>query len=135
MAKQNSIQQKGKPLHRLTKAQLKQELASRGIFNDGNKTQQQRYLNKEIRGKQRLPVLIYNNPIAKLQDLGRQDYEILHDIGHHIDNIFTEVPSHMSAPGAEAMEDSIKLCLRNKDSKRTADFRSELIKTTGYVQQ
>ena len=41
----------------------------------------------------------------------------------------------MSAPGAEAMEDSIKLCLRNKDSKRTADFRSALIKTTGHVQQ
>ena len=120
-------------IHGLTKAQLQHELASRGIFNDGNKTQQQGYLAKEICGK---PALRYNNPMGKLQGLGLQDYEILptellHDIGPHIENIFTELPSYLSAPEAEAMEDSIKLCLGNKDSKRTADNRSALIKTTG----
>ena len=117
----------------MAKAQLEHELASRGIFNDGNKTQQQGYLAKEICGK---PALRYNNPMGKLQGLGLQDYEILptellHDIGPHIENIFTELPSYLSAPEAEAMEDSIKLCLGNKDSKRTADNGSALIKTTG----
>ena len=61
-------------IHGLTKAQLQHELASRGIFNDGNKTQQQGYLAKEICGK---PALRYNNPMTKLQGLGLQDYEIL----------------------------------------------------------
>ena len=140
VARQNSIQPKVKPLHGLTKTQLEQELVYRGIFNDGNKTQQQGYLTKEMRGKQRVPALLYNNPMVKLQDLGLQDYEILpteplHDIGHHIENIFTELPSHLSAQEAEALEDSVKLCLGNKDSKRTADYISALIKTTGYVQQ
>ena len=119
----------------MAKAQLEHELASRGIFNDGNKTQQQGYLAKEICGK---PALRYNNPMAKLQGLGLQDYEILptellHDIGHHIENIFTELPSYLSAQEVEAMEDSIKQCLGNEDSMRTADNGSALITTSVWI--
>ena len=91
----NSMDQKTKPLSVLKKHELEQELASRGIYDDGRKDELQILLNKEMRGKQRVPVLLFNNPQARLSKLCLQEYEILpceplHDVGHHIENVFTD---------------------------------------------
>ena len=134
----NSMDQKTKPLSGLKKHELEQELASRGIYDDGRKDELQSLLNKKMRGKQRVPALLFNNPQASLSELCLQEYEILpceplHDMGHHIENVFTELPAHLKDQESKVIEESLELCLGNKDSKRTADYRSALVKTTGYL--
>ena len=136
----NSKVQKTKPLSGLKKHELEQELASRGIYDGGRKDELQSLLNKEMRGKQRVPALLFNNPQGRLSELCLQDYEILpceplHDVGHHIENVFTELPFHLKEQEAKAIEESMDLCLGSKDSKRTADYRSALVKTAGYIMQ
>lgn len=91
-----------------------------------------------MRGKKRVPALHFNNPQESLSELCLQEYEILpceplHDVGHHIENVFTELPAHLKERESKATEESLELCLGNKDSKRTADYRSALVKTTGYL--
>ena len=93
---------------------------------------------KEMRGKQRVPALLFNNPQASLSELCLQEYEILpceplHDVGYHIENVFTELPAHLKDQESKVIEEFLELCLGNKDSKRTADYRSALVKTTGYL--
>jgi hypothetical protein len=87
-----------------------------------------------MRGKQRVPTLLFHNPQQKLSELGLTDYEILpceplHYVGHHIENIFTELPRHLNDKESKAMVESLELCLGSKDQKRTADYRSALVKT------
>ena len=136
----NSKVQKTKPLSGLKKHELEQELASRGIYDEGRKDVLQSLLNKELCGKQRVPALLFNNPEESLSELCLQDYEILpceplHDVGHHIENVFTELPLHLKEQESKAIEESLDLCLGSKDSKRTADYRSALIMTAGYILQ
>jgi hypothetical protein len=38
----------------------------------------------------------------------------LHDIGHHIENIFTELPNHLSDEESRLLEEAIDMCLGNK---------------------
>ena len=140
IALKNSKKQKSKPLGNLTKQELEQELASRQIFKEGNKAELQNLLNKEMRGKQRVPALLFHNPQQKLSTLGLSEYEILpceplHDVGHHIENVFTELPHHLDDSESKAMVESLELCLGSKDKKRTADYRSTLIKTAGHFSQ
>ena len=140
MALENSKSQKTKPLSGLTKKELEQELASRQIFENGNKTDLQNLLNKEMCRKQGIPALLFNNPAQNLSEFGLADYEILpceplHDVGHHIANIFTELPHHLEEKESKAMQWSLELCLESKDRKLTADYRSALLKTAGYLLQ
>ena len=95
---------------------------------------------ESLQGKQRVPALLINNPEASLSDFGLENYEILpceplHDIGHHIENVFAELPSHLSADESKVIEESIKLSLAGKESKRCADYRMALIKTTAVAHQ
>jgi len=138
VARRKSIQQKAKPLKDLTKQELEEELGSRGIYDGKTKLELQNLLNDEMCGIQRVPALLFNNPLASLADLGLEDYEILpaeplHDIGHHIENLLTELSCHLSTNESKLLEDSIEMCLGNKDSKRTVDYRAALVKITGYA--
>ncbi|CAB4002556.1 Hypothetical predicted protein [Paramuricea clavata] len=131
---------KAKPLGNLTKQELEQELASRQIFDDGNKADLQNLLSRKMRGKQRVPTLLFHNPQQKLSELGLTDYEILpceplDDVGHHIENIFTELPHHLNDKESKAMVESLELCLGSKDQKRTAYYRSAVVKTAGHLSQ
>ena len=82
--------------------------------------------------------LLFNNPQASLSELCLQEYEILpceplHDVGHHIENVFTKLLAHLKDQESKVIKESLELCLENKYSKRTADYRSALVKTTGYL--
>lgn len=57
----------------------------------------------------------------------------MHDIGHHIENILTELPNHVPENESKLMKESIELCLGSKDSKRTVDYRTALVKITGLA--
>ncbi len=48
-------------------------------------------------------------------------YELLYDTGYPIANIFTEDPHHPEEKESKAIEESLKLAVESKDSKRTSD--------------
>ena len=55
---------------------------------------------KVLRGIKRVPILLLNNPLKDLNQMGLGKYEIvmvecMHDIANHIDNILEELPNHL----------------------------------------
>ena len=52
---------KAKPLNGLSREQLEQELAARGIFSGKSKQELQSLLDMEMHGIQRVPTLFVNN--------------------------------------------------------------------------
>ncbi|CAB4006663.1 Hypothetical predicted protein [Paramuricea clavata] len=64
-------------------------------------------------------LLVYT-PDVPLEDLHLADCEILptkpfHDIGHHIENVFTELPHYLEDKERQVSEDCVKTCLDGKD--------------------
>ena len=138
MARINSLKKNFKPLGRLSKSDLEKELCSRKIYTGDTVKELQGLLNSEMRGIQRLPALLVNNPLASLNALQLQHYEILpveplHDVAHHIENLLEELPHHLKQDDKKQLEDTVEMCLGGKNSKRGVDYRAALIKTTSYL--
>jgi len=140
VSRRNSIKLQAKPLKGLSKAELEEELASRGNFEDGTKKDLQDNLTEILCGKQRVPALLFNVPEASLKTLCLDRYEILpceplHDIGHHIENFFSEFPRHISDAESKLIDECVETCLGGKESKRTVDHRAALVKTAAVAHQ
>ena len=139
-ASSNSLKQKSKPVGGLTKEQLGREMAARGVFYGRTKQELQHLLDMELHGIQRVPALLVNDPCKSMEELLLDQYEILpteplHDVAHHIENVFEEFPHHLEAQEGKAFQESITMCLGSKDSKRGVDYRAALVKTTAYLWQ
>jgi hypothetical protein len=71
------------------------------VIYDGKTGQElQAKLDMELHGIQRVPAPLVHTPNVPLQDIHLANYETLpteqlHDIGHHIEIIFTELPHHL----------------------------------------
>jgi hypothetical protein len=140
VSRANSVKQKLKPLRNLSKKQLEKELGARGIYDGKTKQELQTKLEMELHGIQRVPALLVHTPDVPLEDLHLANYEILpteplHDIGHHIENVLTEMPHHLEEKERQVFEDCVSTCLDGKDSKRGVDYRAALLKITTYAQQ
>ena len=116
----------------LTKQEISDELHERGIkFSiDENKVSLSKKLVKEMHGMQRLPSLI--NADRSMLSSHLADYEILgceplHDIKHHIENLYTELPHHLSKAERKLMEETITGSFAQKEVKRGVDYRRSLI--------
>ena len=87
----------------------------------------------------RVPALLYNNPNATLESLNLGGYEVLpcelmHDISHHIENLLTELPSHIEDESCrKKLEEAVGLTTGKKETKRAVDYRCSLITTSCYV--
>ena len=131
---------KAKPLHSLSRPDLERELVSREVFDSGSVKHLHGMLDKQMCGQQRVPALLFNCPKTSLKDLGLDRYEVLpteplHDIGHHIENVFTEFQKHLTLAETKLVEETIQTCIGNKDTKRTADYRKALVQTTALLQK
>ena len=140
VARSNSLKQKSKPVGGLSKEQLGRELAARGVFSGRTKQELQHLLDMELHGIQRVPALLVNDPCKSLEELLLEKYEILpteplHDVAHHIENVFEQFPHHLEAQEGKAFQESITMCFGSKDSKRRVDYRAALVKTTAYLRQ
>ena len=140
VARRNSLAFKIKPLKGLSKGEIEEELTSRKVYDDGTKAELQGALDEQLCGKQRVPALLFSRPGASLESLNLSKYEILpceplHDIGHHIENVLTELPHHLSEDEANVINESIKLSLGKKESKRAIDYRIALVQTTAMAHQ
>ena len=78
-------------------------------FSSDNVANLQVLLNQEMVGIQRMPALLFYAPHKSLIELNLGDYEFLnnepsHDILHHTQNIYNELPYHLPK--------KCKLCLK-----------------------
>ena len=85
----------------------------RGIYDGKTKQELQAKLDMELHGIQRVPALLVHTPDVPLEDLHLTNYEILpteplHDIGHHIENVFTELPHHLEDKERQVFEDCVR---------------------------
>ena len=132
LGRKNSLAKSPKPFKNLKKDELIRELNARGIYEGDKKNELEKILAEDLHGVQRVPALLYTNPTSTLQSINCDKYEILsfeplHDIGKHIENIFTELPHHLPEREAIAVKDVITCTIGGKETKRTFDYRCALI--------
>ena len=113
-----------------------EELHQRGIKYsiDHNKDVLSAKLVSEMHGMQRLPLLV--NPDLSILESFLSNYEILgceplHDIKHHTEKLYTEIPQHLSKIESKLMLQAISDSFCNKEVKRGVDYRISLI----YINQ
>ena len=121
--KQNSLHKQVKPFSKLSKEELKEELTSRNILtNETTKKGLENLLNKELKGTQRVPVILIDKPLAEMKEINLEKYEVvstepMHDIGGHVSNIFEELPYHISKEDKGFLLTSSVLIMKIERSK------------------
>jgi hypothetical protein len=121
--KKNSFEKANKPFQDLSRDQLIRELSARGIYEGNTKEELQNLLKKELHGVQHVPALLHPNPEVSLDEINCGNYEILgfeplHDIGHHIENVFTELPSHLPKEEASELNALIEFCIGGEGNEK-----------------
>ena len=132
IGRENSLLKANKPLKKLSKDQLTRELNSRKIYGGNTKKELEQLLAEEMHGVQRVPALLYTNSTCTLETIKCAHYEVLtfeplHDIGKHIENVITELPSHLPNKEANAIQELIHLSIGSKATQRTCDYRRALV--------
>ena len=79
-------------------------------------------LENEVHGIQRVPALIYNNPLDTLESLNLSKYEILvteplHDISNHIKNLYQEIPYHVPKNKKKDVRQILDISFDGKDAE------------------
>jgi hypothetical protein len=136
--KKNSLKKASKPFQDLNKDELIRELSARGIYEGNTKEELQNLLKEELHGVQRVPALLYPNPEVPLDEINCGNYEILgfeplHDISHHIENVLTELPSHLPKKEASELNALTEFCIGGKETKRAFDYRCALILISNQI--
>ena len=93
------------PFEKLSVNDIEEELISRNIdISNYKKTKKdlEPLLKEELAGIKHVPILLLNDPLTDLNQIGLSRYEItmvecMHDIAHHIENILTELPHHLKS--------------------------------------
>ena len=75
-----------------------------------------------MHGVQRVPALLYNDPMATLESINCSNYDIfgfepLHDIGKHIENALTELPANIPQQEAFELNTIIELPIGGRETK------------------
>ena len=126
-----------KPFDHLSLPELIDEHQRRKIQTPSlNKQSLQTSLDMEMHGIQRMLVLLFPKPFAKLEDINLGKYEILineplHDISNHIKNIQQEIPHHVPKDKKSSVKE-INSSFNGKEAKNAADYRKSLLLVTNW---
>ena len=126
------------PFEKLSISQLQTELTSRKVNLKHLKPTLKDLgpvLKRELPGVKILPILLLNNPLCDLNQLGLAKYEItmvecMHDIAHHIDNILLELPNHLKFDDKIKINEMLDALNAEKEKKRCCDRRKILLLLT-----
>ncbi len=127
-----------KPFEKLLVAELREELKARGVFDiDRLKPELQQELTEILRGIQRVPALLLENPKQQLGSLNLSRYELmacepLHDLKGHIHNLLEELPGILPPAAADKCQTLLDSCL-SKDKISGADLRRTAIQVFLYL--
>ncbi len=117
------------PFQKMTKDDLIRECRGRKIPTDGLKRPAlYSQLKEELRGIQRVPALCFPNQKSTMQDLNLTMYEVipvepLHDLKEHINNVFKELPKHLTKEEKALFEEAVEAVFSTKEKLRGADYR------------
>lgn len=137
ISSKNTIKKHGEPLNidKLCKQDIQEELRSRGILKSLNLTKEKikAFLKSEMKGTKRVPAILFETPVIDLKEIYSEHYEIcqfepMHDIAKHIENILTEIPFHLENETKQQYNDIIDLAYGSKSVKRCCDHRLALLK-------
>ena len=122
-----------KPLAHLNVANLRRELAVRGIDCSGKQKELSQHLQDELRGTQRVLTLINQSPTDALEDHNLASYEIfssegLHDVKDHIKNVCDELPHHIEGSVKEAFTSFVQQEFGTRATVRGSDYRKAAMK-------
>ena len=89
-------------------------------------------LKKTLKGIKRVPIIMMQNPLKHLGELGLDKYEVsmiecMHDLAHHIENALEELPHHLSDPHKSQLNDMLKILKLEKEKRRCCDWRKMLL--------
>jgi hypothetical protein len=126
-----------KPFEKLRKAELQQELQSRGSFDTSwDKQELSTVLISILKGAQRVPTILMTDPRQSLSELnlGRYtilDSEPLHDLKGHLINLLPELPYIIQEPVKTLCENLLANILFSKrqNGYSGGDLRVALIET------
>lgn len=142
ISRKYSLALRPNPCDNLTKAELEQEIRGRKLTvgTSTTKSAMQKALVSDLRGKKRVPALLYCSPESSLENLNIEDYEVLpcepmHDMAGHIGNILQELPHHLPPEQAQLLRESTKLATEGKDKKRACDQRCSIIVASSQMRQ
>ena len=90
-------------------------------------------------GIQRLYALLFPVPNKNLADIKSQKYEILnkeplHDISHHTQNLFDELPYHALKKLKQTLKKVIHTSFNGKEAKNSVDCRRLLVVVAWLIQ-
>ena len=115
----------------LQKHEIIDELHQRGIsfWSQDKKANLEDKLINEMHGMQRFPSLMQADQTitSMLEHYEILGCEPLHDVKHHIENMYVELP-HLNKTENKLREETIQLSLERKEIKRGIDYRKSLIK-------
>ena len=136
----NSIRRNPKPFENLSKDEIELEILEQKLYWNSKmkKNEMERILKIELQGTNRVPAMLFLNPVESLESLQLGEYELLycepmHDIAGHISNVFEEVPHHLHNDESKMFKETVDLCLNEKDNNRAFDHRLALLKVTHYL--
>ena len=97
------------PFEKLKPVEVFDELKSRKVNIKNMKSTKKELLpvlNKHLAGTKRVPVLLFQNPLASLHDYGIDKYKMsmvepMHDIAEHFDNLLVILPMHLKPENLE----------------------------------
>ena len=141
-SKRKLQQNKLKLYKNLKKEEIVQELHERKVsfFCHLNLKDLQEILNKEMHGIQRLPALFFESPNKSLEELHLENYEILnneplHDISHHVQNLYEELPYHPTKQLKHSFQKIGDSSFNGKEAKNSSDYRESLIIVSTWLLQ
>ena len=115
----------------LQKHEIIDELHQRGIsfWSQDKKANLEDKLINEMHGMKRFPSLMQADQTitSMLEHYEILGCEPLHDVKHHIENMYVELP-HLNKTEKRLVEETIQLSLERKEIKRRIDYRKSLIK-------
>ncbi|KAI8486075.1 hypothetical protein Bbelb_361750 [Branchiostoma belcheri] len=121
----------------MSKEELVKDLSSRGVLDvheaRGKPAKELcMILKNELHGIKRPPALLFHCPETSIESLNLEKYEVLpceplHDISHHIQHIFEELPFHVSSDVKNDIKQVYNATLGTKELKRGCDYRVALI--------
>ena len=130
-----------KPFAKMSRRDLEEEVRGRGLTaNSDLKPDLQQALTEDLKGKTRVPALLFQKPDASLQSLNLHEYEVLpcepmHDLAGHIGNVLQELPEHLNQEVAALVRESVKLTMEDKEKKRAFDQRCSIIVASSQLRQ
>ena len=112
-----------------------------GVYDFG-RTKKDRVdtLKSTLRGIQRVPTILLNNPTESLTQINLEGYTVLdceplHDIKGHFENLLLELPHVLESTLSAEVRKVLKVDLWDKTTKRGADYRVAMIHTLSVLQR